>query len=213
MSTSTDSDLPPSAPADLDHFAPFREPLRYRKLQAGDQAALEAHLLRLEPKDRYLRFWGGAKDEVIRDYCARLDWSATVIVGAFVGADLRGVIELVRVRLVPHLAAEVALSVEGPWQNAGVGTELMRRMLTIARNRCIDRVYMHCLAENTRMQKIARKFEANLILHDGEIEGRIWPAWPSYFSLAEEAAADGEAFMASFLDLSRLWPEAEAAQP
>lgn len=190
-----ESPAPVSLPADL----------RYRKLQAADQAAMEAHLLRLEPHDRYLRFWGGAKDEVITAYCKRLDWSATVVIGVFIDGELRGVGELVRVRLVPHLSAEIALSVEGPWQNAGVGTELLRRVLTVARNRFIDRVYMLCLSENKKMQKIARKFDANLTFHDGEVEGRIWPAWPSYLSLAEEAVRDGEAFFNTFFDTGRLW--------
>ena len=132
-----------------------------------------------------------------------------MVVGAFVDGELRGVGELVRVRMVPRLMAEVAFSVEGPWQNAGVGTELLRRVLTVARNRCIDRVYMLCLAENRKMQKIARKFEAVLSFEEGEVEARILPAWPSYFSLMEEAVEDSKAWFPLVFDPGSIWPMAQ----
>jgi len=34
---------------------------------------------------------------------------------------------------------------------------------------------------------------ARLVIHEGEVEGRISPPWPSYLSLAEEAATEGQA--------------------
>jgi RimJ/RimL family protein N-acetyltransferase len=182
------------------------EPPAFRKLTAADAPLLAGHLKRLEPSDRQLRFWGGVTDASIDDYCAKLDWTAAIVIGAFVGGELRGVGELVRVRMVPRIMAEVAFSVEGPWQNAGLGTELLRRVLTVARNRCIDRVYMMCLAENRKMQKIARKFEAVLSFEEGEVEARILPAWPSYFSLMEEAVEDTRALFPAIFDPASLWP-------
>ncbi len=179
----------------------------FRKLTIADRFAFEEHLLRLDPNDRRLRFWGGVRDEAVRDYCARLDWTAAVIMGAFVDGGLRGVGELVRVRVVPQMAAEIALSVEGSWQNAGVGTELLRRVLILARNRYIDRVYMLCLAENKKMQKIAGKFDANLTYQEGEVEGRIWPAWPSVFSVMEEASQDGHAMLNAIFDPATVSPQ------
>ncbi len=117
-----------------------------------------------------------------------------MIVGAFVDGVLRGVGELVRVSAWPKSSAEIALSVEAPFQNDGIGTELLRRILNIARNRYIDRVCMLCLNDNIKMQKIARKFEADLTRAPGETEGRISPLWPSYLSIFEEAAGDSETF-------------------
>ncbi|MEQ9554684.1 MAG: GNAT family N-acetyltransferase [Rhodospirillales bacterium] len=186
--------------------APAQDVPVYRKLTASDGGLLAGHLKRLDPQDRHLRFWGGVTDTAIDEYCARLDWSAAVVVGAFIDGELRGVGELVRVRMVPRIMAEVAFSVEGPWQNEGVGTALLRRVLTIARNRCIDRVYMLCLVENHKMQKIASKFEAQLSFEEGEVEARILPAWPSYFSLMEEAVEDGKAWFPAIFDPASLWP-------
>lgn len=185
---------------------PVQEAAIYRKLTAADSGRLSDHLKRLEPHDRHLRFWGGVTDTAIEEYCERLDWSAAIVIGAFVDGELRGVGELIRVRLVPRAMAEVAFSVEGPWQNAGVGTALLRKVLTIARNRCIDRVYMMCLVENRKMQKIASKFEAELSFDEGEVEARILPAWPSYFSLMEEAVDDGKAWFPALFDPASLWP-------
>ncbi|PIW27824.1 MAG: N-acetyltransferase [Rhodospirillales bacterium CG15_BIG_FIL_POST_REV_8_21_14_020_66_15] len=194
-------------PAGMTAPAPFAAPPVYRKLTAADTELLAGHLKRLEPHDRHLRFWGGVTEAAIDDYCGRLDWSAAVVVGAFIDGELRGVGELVRVRMVPRIMAEVAFSVEGPWQNAGVGTELLRRVLTIARNRCIDRVYMLCLAENRKMQKVAAKFEAQMSFEAGEVEARILPTWPSYFSLLEEAVEDGKAWFPAIFDPASLWPQ------
>jgi GNAT superfamily N-acetyltransferase len=189
-----------------DASAPGTPQPTFRKLTAADSGLLAGHLKRLEPHDRHLRFWGGVTDVAIDEYCGRLDWSAAVVVGAFIEGELRGVGELVRVRMVPRIMAEVAFSVEGPWQNAGVGTALLRRVLTVARNRCIDRVYMLCLAENRKMQKIASKFEAELSFDEGEVEARILPAWPSYFSLMEEAVEDSRAWFPAIFDPASLWP-------
>jgi len=89
--------------------------------------------------------------------------------------------------------------VERPFQNQGIGTELLQKALVMARNRFIRTVYMICLLENKKMQRIAQNCEASLITHEGEAEGTIWPPWPSYLSFVEEAATEGQAlFRAAF---------------
>ena len=163
----------------------------FRKLTAVDSALIEAHMLRLDAENRRLRFCAPAGDAFIRKYCAGRDWPASILVGAFVDGVLRGVGELVRLKYVPQQTAEIALSVEDSYQNDGIGSELLRRLLTLARNRCINRLYMLCIPENVKMQAIARKFDANLLRQPGEIEGRIWPFWPSYGSMVEEMVEDG----------------------
>ena len=56
------------------------------------------------------------------------------------------------------------------------------------------------------MQKIARKFEAVLSFEEGEVEARILPAWPSYFSLMEEAVEDSKAWFPLVFDPAAIWP-------
>ena len=69
----------------------------------------------------------------------------------------------------------------------------------MARNRFIRRVYMICLLENEKMQRIAQNCEASLVIYEGEAEGTVWPPWPNYLSFVEEAATEGHAlFRAAF---------------
>ena len=101
--------------------------------------------------------------------------------------------------------AEAAFSVEKPYQDQGVGTELMGRVIRAARNRGIRRLCMSCLAENSKMQAIARKYEAELRFEYGEVIGEIMPEAPNYFSLLAEAVEDRFGYMMAVLDLqSRL---------
>ena len=75
------------------------------------------------------------------------------------------------------------------------------RVLRAARNRNIRRLYMSCLADNAKMQAIARKHAALLRYESGDVVGEILPAQPSYLSLATEAAEDRMGFIIAVLDL------------
>ncbi len=171
----------------------------FRKLGPTDQGRLAAHLLRLDASDRQMRFGGSLGDRSIRAYCERIDWPRATILGCFVQGELRGVAELVLTGADFPGKAELALTVEKPFQNRGIGTELLRRILVIARNRYLTTVYMICLLENQEMRHMARKFAARLVIREGQVEGKIWPPWPTYLSFFEEAASDGQAlFRATF---------------
>ena len=154
---------------------PATSPVTLRKLTQRDERAYQEHLLRLTPHDRCNRFMGAICDDRVRAYCAGLNWSSTVVLGAFIDGELRGVGELATAARTPRLVAEIALSVEEPWQNLGVGTLLLRHILNMARNRCVSRVYLMCLLDNRKMQKIARKFDANLMAASKEVCGPIGP--------------------------------------
>ena len=97
--------------------------------------------------------------------------------------------------------AEAAFSVETVYQDQGIGCELMGRIVRAARNRGIRRLYMSCLAENSKMQAIARKHEADLRFEYGEVIGEILPDTPNYFSILAEAAEDRVGFMIAVLEL------------
>ena len=178
----------------------------FRKLTRDDTQRIQDHFLRLAPTDRKLRFLSSPRDEVINAYCARLDWSSSMLIGAFVDNVLRGIGELVQVTSWPRPSAEIALSVEAAYQNAGIGSELLRRILVLARNRYIDRLSMLCLQENRKMQRIARKFNAELSYNPGEVEGQISSPWPSYMSILEEIVGDGTAFFNAVFNLHEETP-------
>lgn len=171
----------------------------FRKLWRTERARFRDHLLRLDAADRRMRFCSPVTDELIRAYCERIDyWKATML-GCFVDGTLRGAAELVQVGSDAPGSAELAVSVERPFQDRGIGTDLMRKSLTLARNRYVGTVVMICLAENRKMLHIARKFGAELEFSGSEIEGRLRPAYPTIISVIEEAAMEGQAiFRASF---------------
>jgi RimJ/RimL family protein N-acetyltransferase len=163
----------------------------YRKLHPFEQWRLRDHLQRLVPEDRRRRFFAGVSDHTIAEHCRRIDWLGAIVVGCFEDGILRGAAELrFETGRVP-LAGELALSVETEWQNQGVGTELVRRALLAAGNRGLAALQMVCLAENQRVQRIARRHAIRLVASGGEAEAALAVPRPTQFSLVEEAVAEG----------------------
>jgi GNAT superfamily N-acetyltransferase len=157
-----------------------------RRLGRGERDRLLGHLLRLDAEDRRLRFGGHASDERVRAYCARLDWSRSVVLGCLVAGEPRGVGELKPVEGAWPPMAELAVSVEAPFRGRGIGTELCRRLVVRARNRFVARVHMLCLLDNRRVQRIARGLGGALTFHPGEAEAEIGLPWPDPASASEE---------------------------
>lgn len=92
---------------------------------------------------------------------------------------------------------------EAGYQEKGIGTELMGRVIRAARNRGVHHLYMSCLAENRKMQAIARKHEAELRFEYGEVIGEIAPVNSDYFSILAEAMEDRVGYLLAVLDVSR----------
>lgn len=169
--------------------------ISYRKLSYKDDAAIVRHLLRLSDDDRRMRFFGPIRKEVIKKLCAERPWHESIVIGVFMNGVLRGVGELIWHWSAHKPGAEIALSVEAKYQNYGVGSELLRRLLVTARNRYVGQIHMLCLADNIKMQRVAKKFEAELILQENETEGRIWPPIPTYLSIFEEVMEDSVTYL------------------
>ena len=100
------------------------------------------------------------------------------------------------------MRAEIALSVEGPFQGQGVGGRLLEQILVVARNRMIRTVHVVSLAENEPMQHLAEKFGARTETYLSSTEGLIGLPWPSYVSLLQEMAAEGQALIGAAFELS-----------
>jgi GNAT superfamily N-acetyltransferase len=161
-----------------------------RKLWAGETDAYRDHLLRLDRDSRYRRFSGAVSEEFIARHAATAGDIGVVVHGFFIDGVLRGAAELRRNGSVLSHEAEAAFSIEQPWQSHGVGTELLERTLLSARNRGIKSLQMQCLANNQRMQQLARKFEAGLSFDFGSVVGEVDPAGSTPMSLMREAMAD-----------------------
>lgn len=181
----------------------------FRKMWPRDVEAFTAHLLRLAPEQRSSRFGRAVSDEWVTRYATSTDWFRSVILGCWIAGKLRGIGEKkLTDRLWPR-AAEAALSVERAFEGHGIGTELLHRVLLIARNRGVARVSMMYSPENLRVQRIIRKVHPNVAFSGDQIESEIALAPPDALSIAAELCDDGCALALSLWDWQgRLAPAA-----
>jgi RimJ/RimL family protein N-acetyltransferase len=170
----------------------------YRKLMPTEVRLFQDHLCRLSPDDRVSRFAGSVSEAVIVAYARRFDWLTGVLIGCFVDGTLRGVAEVRWLDPGIGWRAELAVTVEEPWQDEQIGTELLRRSIAHARNRGLKSLYMTCLTGNRRMQAIARKFEGDLVFADSQVEADISLPFPTQFTLLAEVMGDSVAFASAW---------------
>jgi RimJ/RimL family protein N-acetyltransferase len=164
----------------------------FRRLHSFDAEAFAAHLVSLDSRDRKSRFSGPASDAVIRAYVAGIDWRRAAIIGCFEGVNLIGTAEL-------HLPAagvspregEFAVAVAPTRRDEGLGSEFLRRVIVLARNRMVARLRMVCLLDNAPMRRIARKFGGELDIADGQAWADLRLPYPDPVSLASEAYEEG----------------------
>ncbi len=172
-----------------------------RKLLAGELELYRDHLRRLDPDSRRNRFAGTVSDEFLAAYVTTALRLGTIIHGYFVAGVMRAAAELRS--LGPELPgeAEVAFSVERPWQSLGVGSALLDRTLLVARNRGYRQLHMACVIENRRMQQLAAKFDAHLSFDFGSVVGQVEPSRPTPLSIFREFIADGHGFATALVDV------------
>ncbi len=163
------------------------EPIPVQRLTGRARDAYAAHLLALPPDDVRMRFGAPMTPEGIAAYVARIDFDCDEIFGVYGDA-------LVLVGAA-HLAfagefAEVGVSVLPAGRGHGVGAALVARAAERARNRFVPRRYMHCLAENAPMIRIARNAGMDVVVEAGDADAhvRLPPATP--LSLASELISD-----------------------
>ncbi len=172
-----------------------------RKLWIDRSGPYRDHLLRLDKESRRNRFGGGVSDAFIENYIALSLGLDAVIHGFFVDGVLRGVAELRPLGKGFADEAEAAFSIEKDWQSHGIGTALLERTLLAARNRGIKLLHMACLANNSRMVELARKFDADLKFDFGSVVGEVEAPFPTPMSVLREFVADTTGFATAMLDV------------
>lgn len=176
-----------------------------RKVWIAEAERYRDHLLRLDQTSRRSRFGGAVADAVVHRHADRAFGRSHVIHGFFVDGILRGAAELETIAGPMAREAEAAFSLEQRWQSHGVGSALLERTLLAARNRGIRFLHLKCLADNARMQQLARKFDAELSFDPGSVVGEVTNPGPTPLSLMRETLADGLGFATAVLDVqSRL---------
>jgi len=158
-----DSTLPLNA---APHVPSVVVPIRSLGPSHGER--ITAHLLALNPQDRYLRFGYSANDEQIHRYVGGLDFERDEIFGIY-----NRKLELIA---MAHLAfstdpalnscAEFGVSVLAHARGRGYGARLFDRAAMHARNEGVKMMFIHALSENTAMLTIAHKAGA-MVERDG----------------------------------------------
>lgn len=148
---------------------------------------LARHLRALDAEDRRLRFGVALGDAAIDAYVVRIDFERDAV---FALHDERLALVAAAHVGVGGEVAELGVSVLPAARGRGAGGALVARAAEYARNRRIDRLWMHCLAENARMMRIARRAGMAIVVEQGEADAWIAlpPADPA--SIASEYAAD-----------------------
>ena len=156
-----------------------------RELSRVERPALEAHFLALGAHDRRLRFGVPLSDSAIRTYVERIDFERDALFGVS-GDDLHLV-------GAAHVGrgdgfAELGVSVLESGRGRGIGGALLARAHLRARNWGVRALFMHCLAENTAMMRLARKQGMAIVTEAGESDA--WLTLPP----ADAASHFGEVF-------------------
>lgn len=170
-----------------------------RPLGERHRALILTHLLGLNDHDRYLRFGYPASDERIQTHVASLDLAHDDLFGIFnrrlqlVAIAYLAYSELAGAQHGIRRMAEFAVSVDHRARGRGYGNRLFAYAVRHARNRGVDRLFIHALSENTAMLRIARKAGATMHREGGESEGWLQLPPDSLRSQAEELLANSVA--------------------
>ncbi len=192
----------------------------FRTLMPAELALYRAHLLRLGPEDRRMRFGGAMSDEAIVATVARLNPATTKVLAAC-DHELR-IIAAVQISRIGWSTVELAFSVEPEWRRQGLGTALMRRATLMARNRGAAKARLHCLRENVAIRRLSRSAGLTQVADAVEVDGEVGLNAASPFTVLQEVAwetlgllawAGGAAGWASRRARPQLSPEAAAVVP
>ena len=156
-----------------------------RELSRLDRESLEPHFLALGSEDRRLRFGAPLKDDAVRTYASRIDFEHDAAFGVHDDAlRLIGVAHLAR--SLGH--AELGVSVLPAHRGRGIGGALLARTHMRARNWGMRALFMHCLAENSAMMRLARRQRMRIVVDSGEVD-----AW-LHLPPADASSHFGEVF-------------------
>ncbi|WP_339633052.1 GNAT family N-acetyltransferase [uncultured Sneathiella sp.] len=155
-----------------------------RELRPAEHGLLLPHLQRLGPDSLRLRFGSPVSLHTVTHYCRNEGRPLPIICGAFLGFDLRGVVELRFASGVSPTEAELAISVEDDWQQIGIGTELMTLALRCARDSHIDALAVNFVPNNMAIRRLAQKFGAGFSHQAGLVKGVFPLIKPGYAVIA-----------------------------
>lgn len=149
-------------------------PVRIRPIRPEDEPLIARFHETLSEQSVYFRYFSVSKlsyrtaHERLRRVCF-IDYDREVaLVAQHEAPDGPAVIGVGRLRKIRRSdAAEFALLISDAFQGQGLGTELMRRLLQVARDEGVSRVTGEVIAENRAMQRLCARLGARLTATSG----------------------------------------------
>jgi len=145
-----------------------------RRLDAGDLAAIERHLLGLSQLDRAARFLGSCSDASICAYARRLDPSNAVLLGGFnSGARLVGLAQA-HPTDTPG-TAQIATSIDQAYRRQGLGRRLVLQLLSLTITSGVQSVEFHFDPSNRAVIRFAVALGARFDSSLGHVRINLGP--------------------------------------
>jgi RimJ/RimL family protein N-acetyltransferase len=133
-----------------------------RPIRKDDTEQWLAFLSRLSPHSKYLRFFNVPKQMEMEDairFCT-VDYTNTfALVAELIKEQRKEIVAIGRYYRLPNKpSAEVAFAIEDAYQGKGIGTTLIERLASIARDNGITTFEADVLAENEDMMNVFRDY-------------------------------------------------------
>lgn len=104
------------------------------------------------------------------------DYDREIAIVAQYKSEILGIIRLSK---IPGTGdATFSMTVKDQWQNKGLGTKLMEKILQIAAQEKVEHIVAHMLTENGQMQKLVKQFGFSLTKQDGLLLAEYIPVPP-----------------------------------
>jgi acetyltransferase len=156
--------------------------LRVRPIQLEDEPALAAFHHTLSPESVYFRYFNELSlsqriaHPRLQHHCSDDGGRATVLVAVAEADGVSPAQEIIAgvgrlVRLPDDESAEFALLISDPFQGRGVGSELLARLIRVARAAGLKKLIGLVLGENHPMRDLCRKL--NFDVRWDETEGAL----------------------------------------
>lgn len=122
--------------------------LTIRPMRSDDEASLLDFFLRIPEEERYYLKEDVTSPGVIRQWVENLNYSRALPLLAFVGDRIvaDGTLHRRRAGATKH-RGEIRVVVDPEFRNLGVGTELMRELIEIARDSELERITIELVAQ------------------------------------------------------------------
>ena len=144
-----------------------------KRLNEINRKKVLEHFLRLDYDSKSSRFCTPITDENMSIYVQKIDFKNGIF-GIFNdNLDIIGLGECVFFKEKDKLTAEVAFTVEKPYQGNGLGNKLMKRVVQYANSRDIHELHMYCIRNNQAILHLAKKYNLVPQYEGTEISGVV----------------------------------------